>query len=32
MNKSWIERLLGRPYFIYSFLTLFLFLGVLGYN
>jgi len=32
MNKSWVERLLGRPYFIYSFLTLFLFLGVLGYN
>ncbi len=32
MNSSWIERLLGRPYFIYSFLTLFLFLGVLGYN
>ncbi len=32
MNKSWVERLLSRPYFIYSFLTLFLFLGVLGYN
>ncbi len=32
MSKSWVERLLGRPYFIYSFLTLFLFLGVLGYN
>ncbi len=32
MNNSWIERLLGRPYFIYSFLALFLFLGVLGYN
>ena len=32
MNKSWVERLLGRPYFIYSFLTLFLFLGVFGYN
>ncbi|WP_457576954.1 efflux RND transporter permease subunit [Desulfomarina sp.] len=32
MNNSWIERLLGRPYFIYSFLTLFLFLGVIGYN
>ncbi len=32
MSKSWIERLLGRPYFIYSLLTLFLFLGVLGYN
>ncbi len=32
MNKSWIERLLGRPYFIYSFLTLFLLLGIVGYN
>jgi multidrug efflux pump subunit AcrB len=32
MNNSWIERLLGRPYFIYSFLTLFLFLGIMGYN
>ncbi len=32
MNKSWIERLLGRPYLIYSFLTLFLFLGVMGYG
>lgn len=32
MNKSWIERLLGRPYFIYSFLALFLLLGVLGYG
>ena len=32
MNKSWIERLLGRPYFIYSFLTLFLLLGIMGYN
>lgn len=32
MNKSWIERLLGRPYFIYSFLTLFLFLGLIGYS
>ncbi len=32
MNNSWIERLLGRPYFIYSFLTLFLLLGILGYN
>lgn len=31
MNNSWIERLLGRPYFIYSFLTLFLLLGVIGY-
>jgi multidrug efflux pump subunit AcrB len=32
MNNSWIERLLGRPYFIYSFLTLFLLLGILGYG
>lgn len=32
MNNSWIERLLGRPYFIYSFLALFLLLGLLGYN
>ncbi len=32
MNNSWIERLLGRPYFIYSFLTLFLLLGIMGYN
>ena len=32
MNKSWIERLLARPYFIYSFLALFLLLGIQGYN
>ncbi len=32
MNNSWIKQLLGRPYFIYSFLTLFLLLGVLGYG
>ena len=32
MNKSWIERLLQRPYFIYSFLVLFVFLGVVGYK
>ncbi len=32
MNKSWVERLLGRPYFIYSFLTLFLLLGFIGYS
>jgi multidrug efflux pump subunit AcrB len=32
MNKSWIERLLGRPYFIYSFLVLFLLLGIQGYK
>ena len=31
-KKSWIEQLLGRPYFIYSFLTLFLFLGIMGYS
>jgi len=29
---SIISFLLGRPYFIFSFLTLFLFLGVVGYN
>lgn len=32
MNNSWIERLLGRPYFIYSFLALFLLLGIIGYT
>ena len=33
MNKSsWIESLLKRPYFIYSFLTLFIFLGIVGYS
>jgi multidrug efflux pump subunit AcrB len=32
MNNNWIERLLKRPYFIYSFLTLFLFLGIIGYG
>ena len=32
MNNGWIGRLLGRPHVIYTFLTLFLFLGVLGYN
>ncbi len=31
-NKSWIEALLKRPYFIYSFLTLFIILGILGYG
>jgi multidrug efflux pump subunit AcrB len=31
-SSSWIERLLKRPYFIYSFLVLFLFLGVMGYQ
>ena len=32
MNKHWVEHLLERPYFIYSFLTLFLLLGLTGYN
>ncbi len=32
MNKSFIERLLQRPYFIYSFLALFVFLGLAGYQ
>ena len=32
VNKSWIERLLQRPYFIYSFLVLFVFLGIIGYQ
>ena len=31
-NSSWVEALLRRPYFIYSFLTLFIFLGVVGYQ
>jgi multidrug efflux pump subunit AcrB len=31
-TNSWVEALLRRPYFIYSFLTLFIFLGVVGYN
>jgi len=31
-SSSWIERLLKRPYFIYSFLVLFLFLGLMGYQ
>ena len=31
-NKSWIEALLKRSYFIYSFLTLFIFLGAMGYE
>ncbi len=29
---SIVSFLLGRPYFIFSFLTLFIFLGVVGYN
>ncbi|OQY21239.1 MAG: hypothetical protein B6I37_09070 [Desulfobacteraceae bacterium 4572_35.2] len=32
MNNSWIEKLLRRPYFIYSLLTLFVFLGAIGYQ
>ncbi len=32
MNSSFIERLLQRPYFIYSFLALFVFLGIVGYQ
>jgi len=31
-NPSFINNLLNRPYFIFSFLTLFLFLGVIGYQ
>ncbi|PNU20554.1 AcrB/AcrD/AcrF family protein [Geothermobacter hydrogeniphilus] len=32
MTGDWIERLLGRPYFIYSFLGMFLLLGLFGYE
>jgi multidrug efflux pump subunit AcrB len=32
MKSSFIERLLARPYFIYSFLALFIFLGIIGYQ
>ncbi|MDO8946534.1 MAG: efflux RND transporter permease subunit [Desulfocapsaceae bacterium] len=32
MNNSFVERLLRRPYFIYSFLALFVFLGLAGYQ
>ena len=32
VTKSWIERLLQRPYFIYSFLVLSVFLGIVGYK
>jgi len=32
MNSSFIEHLLQRPYFIYSFLALFVFLGIAGYQ
>ena len=31
-NKSLIVSLLKKPYFIYSFLTLFIFLGLVGYT
>jgi multidrug efflux pump subunit AcrB len=32
MNSGFIEGLLNRPYFIYSFLALFVFLGLVGYQ
>ncbi len=32
MNSGWIERVLKRPYAIISFLGIFLFLGIYGYN
>lgn len=32
MNNRWLIGLLKRSYFIYSFLALFLFLGVMGYH
>ncbi len=31
-SHSFIEALLNRPSFIFSFLTLFIFLGIMGYN
>lgn len=31
-SSSWVEGMLRRPYFIYSFLVLFLFLGIVGYQ
>ncbi len=31
-STTLVERLLKRPYFIYSFLTLFIFLGLVGYQ
>ena len=31
-SPSWVEKLLRRPYLIYSFLVLFLFLGIVGYQ
>jgi len=32
MNSNWIEHLLKRPYFICSFLVLFVFMGIAGYK
>ena len=32
MNSNWIEKILKKPYFTISFLGLFLFLGIYGYN
>ncbi len=32
MNSNWIEPLLNRPYFICSFLALFVFVGIVGYK
>jgi len=32
MESSFIERLLARPYFIFSFLALFVFSGIIGYQ
>jgi multidrug efflux pump subunit AcrB len=31
-SKSWVEKLLKQPYVIYSFLVLFFFLGIVGYQ
>ncbi len=31
-SSSWVESLLKRPYVIYSFLVLFFFLGIVGYQ
>ncbi len=32
MNNNWLERLLNRPYYIISFLGLFIVLGIYGYH
>ncbi len=32
MNSNWLEHLLQRPYFIWSFLALFVFMGIAGYK